>query len=510
MADQRTALEQQVMNDYGKYMSPSQNFAEGGLARGYTLGGFADASPEWMNKYTTTTQDVQRPMQDSSKQQRLDELTQRYYGDNTPLAKNYAEGSDGAVDLTDPEMQKYLTAQQPQVPVTQPNFAPIASGQTEPAGGGAVNAPAPMMLSANPELNALLSQYQMSTDYGPELKQARAARSAREADFNSAIDKLATTGDTGPTKAEMYWKLAAAFGTPGKTGAFGEGLTHAATSMAEHKAEERKAEVANKSLKMQALLKKQEYALESAKDTEKTLLSLQSEGMKDRREAMKAAIKDYIDSGKPLSEAGKIAKDKGLVPGTPEYTKEVDDQATLLVKKQMGQIDATLASANASLVNANAASAKAAREAIKLEPDERKSIRDDEDAIHAGKATLTNLDRAIALNDAAFTNTAADQATYKKLRQTNPNDPRVKATEELENLVGLNVVGSLKTTFGGNPTEGERNALNALGGLGSANREVRLKVLNRAKASLGEAIDYRDARIHKIETGGYRKKTEEK
>jgi hypothetical protein len=308
----------------------------------------------------------------------------------------------------------------------------------------------------------------------------------------------------------MYFRLAAAFGSPGKTGHFSEGLAQAAGALGDYSKEQRASQTTKRKLASEVALKKQELSLESAKDTEKTLLGLQSEANKDRREFIKAQVKELIDSGKPQSNAGKIAKDKGLTPGTKEYQEEVDKQVNLEIEKQVGAIKLQLQSGNIALANLGISQEKAAREAIKLEPDERKAIRDDEDAMFAARATIKNMNTALGFIDQAFTNTAADQAQYKKLKQTNPNDPRVKATEELENLIGLNVVGSLKTTFGGNPTEGERRALQELGGLGTANKEVRRAIIKRATKALEEAADYRSARISKIESGGYRKKTEEK
>lgn len=468
------------------------------------------------NMPTMAPQSLGKPMT-------IEELIARYYQGGNPFSQGYAKGGevkgyargteDGAFD--EESAATIMPYQMPEAPIAQaipqPNYAPITSGQVEPSGGGATpQAPqmAPAMTMANPELNALIQQYNTSADYGPELRQARADRRASEASFNKSLDMLMSGADEGPSKAEMYWKLAAAFGTPSKTGAFGEGLAQAAGAMAETKKEERTTGLAKRKLKADIAIKKQEMALEGAKDTEKTLLGLDSEQRKDKREFIKAQVKEYIDSGKPQSNAGKIAKDKGFKPGTEEYQAEVDKQVNLEIEKQLGAINAQLQSGKIALANLGISQEKASREAIKLEPDERKAIRDDEDAMFAAKSTIKNLTTAVGFVDQAFTNTAADQAAYKKLKQTNPNDPRVKATEELENLIGQNVVGSLKTTFGGNPTEGERRALQELGGLGSANKEVRKAIMARAKKALEEAADYRSARIAKIETGGYRKKTE--
>ncbi|MGI9143368.1 MAG: hypothetical protein ACR2IJ_09300 [Fluviibacter sp.] len=400
-----------------------------------------------------------------------------------------------------------------------PNFAPQQGiNQMVPSGGG--YSPAPVAgPGMNPDLQALLMQYTTGApDYGADLKTARTERQAQEKAFNTTLDSLLKGADEGPSKAEMYFRLAAALGKPTKFGSFGESLGPVAESLAEYQGDIRKSGQAKRKLATDIALKKQELSLEAAKDTEKTLLGLQSEASKDKREFIKAQVKEYIDSGKPASEAGKIAfdilrsknpgKSQAAITSSPEYGAEVDNQAKLLVEQKMAAINASLVGAQASLVGAKATAEKAERESIKLEPDERKSIRDDEDAIYAAKNTVANLNSALGLVDQAFTNTAADQAQYKKLKQTNPSDPRVKATEELENLVGLNVVGSLKTTFGGNPTEGERRALQELGGLGSANKEVRKAIMKRAAKALEEAVDYRGLRIKKIETGGYRKKTE--
>lgn len=420
-----------------------------------------------------------------------------------PLVKKYAVGG-----LKEEDPYSYSPIQVPDMQQTMaPNFTPLQTGQVEPSGGGAVIAPA--MASANPELDRLLKQYDIGADYSADLRQARLDRQASEKQFGQTLDKLLSGTDEGPSKAEMYFRLASAFATPTKTGAFGEGLGQAAGAMAETKKEERAASVAKRKLGAEIAMKKQELALEAAKDTEKTLLGLQSEANKEKREFIKAQVKELIDSGKPQSNAGKIAKDKGFVVGTKEYQDEVDKQVNLEIEKAVGAINAQLQSGKIALANLGLQQEKAGREAIKLEPDERKAIRDDEDAMFAAKNTIKNLNTAISFVDQAFTNNAADQAQYKKLKQTNPNDPRVKATEELENLIGQNVVGSLKTTFGGNPTEGERRALQELGGLGSANKEVRKAIMKRAAKALEEAADYRSARITKIETGGYRKKTAE-
>lgn len=419
----------------------------------------------------------------------LADLNAKYY--SQPVAMSHGGRVPGYAQ------EGYVDAENP-APLA-PDYNAQPAQQIEPSGGGAVPMPAALS-NMNPEFASLIAQYGQGADYSKEIAANTAARREQDVKFNTAIEALKKTAPDAPSQSEMWFKLAAAFADPGKTGSFGEGMGHAAAVMGEHRAETRKGIAAQNKINTELDLKQQQYALENLRDEGTQLRSLQGEASKEKREMIKAAIKDYVDSGKPQSEAGKIALDEGLKRGTPAYEARVSAITKQKLDNQLGALSAQLGSLAVQQQRVNL-------EQIQLEPDERKSIRDDEDAIHASKSVVKNLDRAMQLNDMAFTSTTADRATYNKLRNTNPNDPRVKATEELENLIGTNVVGSLKSSYGGNPTEGERAALKELGGLGSANKEVRAKIFQRSADALKEAADYRDARIKKIESGGYRRKT---
>ena len=363
----------------------------------------------------------------------------------------------------------------------------------------AVAAPKADVTGINPELAAMLKQYDTGIDYSKDIAANAAARRQQEAKFNQSISALKQTAPDVPSESEKWFKLAAAFSNPGKTGSFQEGMGNAAAVLSEYGAEKRKGLSAQRKLNTELDLKQQQYALENLRDEATQLRTLQGDASKDKREMIKAAIKDYVDSGKPQSEAGKIALDEGFKRGTDEYEARVTAITKQKLDNQLGMLNATLG-------NLALSQQKVASEQLKLEPDERASIREDENAIYASKSVLSNLDRAIQLNETAFANTPSDRALYNKLKVTKPDDARVKATEELENLIGTNVVGSLKSSYGGNPTEGERNALKELGGLGSANKQVRKAIFTRSAQAIKEASEFRQMRIQKIETGGYRKK----
>ena len=170
-------------------------------------------------------------------------------------------------------------AQLPQQPIAgAPVFTPLASGQTEPAGGGYAPPPAaPALANINPELYALMQQYTTGPDYSEELRRVGQERRTAEVGFNKALESAMKGADEGPSKAELYFRLAAAFGAPTKTGHFGESLGQAAGAMGEYSKEQRTAQTAKRKLATDILLKKQELALEGVKDREKTLLALQSD-----------------------------------------------------------------------------------------------------------------------------------------------------------------------------------------------------------------------------------------
>ena len=455
----------QIASGYSVYKALTS--AKGGLVDGYADGGLASGDD-------------------------LEQSVMADYGQYFGRAPGYA--NEGYVDVQDPAAL-----------VPTPNFTARPVQQIEPTGGGYT---APPVSTGDAGLMSLLTKYSTGDDYSKELAAARDERKASQLSFDTALGKMMEGADAGPSKSEMYFRLAAAFANPGKTGSFMEGMGHAAGTLAEVGGERRAAETAKRKLGTEVALKRQELALESAKDQERTLLGLQSESNKERRAFIAATVKEYIDSGKPASEAGRIAKDMGFKVGTQEYQAEVDKQATMLIEKQMSAIKAQLLSGNVALAGLGLQQQKFAHETTQLEPGELKIVMDNETGKQAAQTTIKNIDEALKYVGQAFTGTRTDKATFKTLRETRPDDPRVFATEQLENLLGANVLSSLKTTFGGaGITDSERRSLADLQGLGSATAAGRRQILMTARKALEESVKNRDAINYKVMSGGYRKDT---
>lgn len=383
-----------------------------------------------------------------------------------------------------------------------PDFTPIPGAM--PSMGGYAPQPEPAADASG--MQALLRQYGQTMDYSEDLKGARQERKSAQEEFNKTLDTLMKGGDEGPSQAELYFKLAAALGRPTRFGSFAESLGPAAEAMAEYQGDVRKAGQAKKKLATEIALKKQEMALESAKDTEKTLLGLQSEANKDKREIIKAQVQEYIQSGKPQSEAGRIAKDKGFKVGTPEYQEEVDKQAKMLIEKQLATISATLAGINVQQGQLALATKKEERAASELDPTELKLLIENKTFIKSSQATMDLMDEAMTLADKAFTKSTADQAQYRRLKVSNPSDPRVVATEQLEQILTTSGVSGLKAAFGGSPSDGERNMQLLTQGLGATSSASRKQIFNRIKNGLVKNKAFYDESNQDLLSGSYKKK----
>lgn len=385
-----------------------------------------------------------------------------------------------------------------------PDFTPIPGAV--PSMGGY----APQPESDATGLQALLQQYGQTSDYSQDLKAARQERKTAQEEFNKSLEGLLKGGEEGPSQAELYFRLAAALGTPTRFGSFAESLGPAAQAMADYQGEVRKAGQAKKKLATEIALKKQEMALEGAKDTEKTLLGLQSEANKDRREIIKAQVQEYIQSGKPQSEAGRIAKDKGFKVGTPEYQEEVDKQAKMLIEKQLASISATLAGIQVQQGQLALATKKEERAASELDPTELKMLADNKQSLRNTESAVTLMDEALTYIDKAFTKSTADQAQYRRLKVSNPNDPRVVATEQLEQILTTSGLAGLRASFGGNPTEGERQVQLLTQGLGATSPTSRRSIINRVKANLEKNKDFFKQANEDLLSGAYKKKPSSK
>jgi hypothetical protein len=372
----------------------------------------------------------------------------------------------------------------------------------------APEAPAPGDRSQ--QLLSLLQKYQGSAEspYRAELEAARKTSTAETEAFQKMLQSaMEGQKESGPSKAEMYFRLAAAFGTPGKTGSFFENLGTAGNVMAQYQKEEREAKKAGAASKLQLGLEAQKMRMAGAKEDLTTLRQLAGEEMKDQRAIATELIKDYVKSGQPQSSAGKQALDEGLKPGSPEYQKRVSQIAELNVERQMGLINSQLA--NMGLQQANAALQQQKfgfqqEQAAKLTAPEMKLKTETEDLLGQVAQGYKDLKRAMELNPNTFDTSLLDTAQRKALEAVGSKDPKVVNTRELENMLEKAALSQLKATFGGAITDGERAALLATQGMMSKSVEERDRIMQNAAAALKSSYARNKKRLNEINQGAYR------
>ncbi len=363
------------------------------------------------------------------------------------------------------------------------------------------------------ELQSMVDKGEMP--YAVERKLARERAEKESEAFNSILQNaINNQSDNAPSKAELYFRLAAAFGAPTKTGNFMESVSNAAMAGAQHKQAEREAMNAGKSLKLQYALEGQKTRMANAKEDEKSTQAMALEEMKNRKELANSLIKDYTKTNDPQSTAGKQAIDEGFSVGTPAYQKRVKEIGDQLASKNEAAVTAALGNLavaqsglglrNQELGMKQQEMERKAEQSRKLTPQEVKIKEETQDLLNATTDSLTALKKAYALNPKTFDSSLLDTAQRKLLEMSGSTDPKVLATREQENLLQEKALSGLKGAFGGNPTEGERKIMLDLQGIGAKSKEERARIMQNAfEASQAKQARLKE-RLKQINAGTFR------
>lgn len=185
------------------------------------------------------------------------------------------------------------------------------------------------------------------------------------------------------------------------------------------------------------------------------------------------------DADKPQSTPGKIAKDEGLTPGTPEYQARV--------KALTGE-----------------------GKGMTLSAQEQKELFEAEDIVNASKSVLLNLSKAKEINNKAYSGFGAGaRRTIARNIPGVSESEGVTTTTEIENLVLSNGLDQLKAIFGGAPTEGERKILLDIQGSINMSPKEREKIWDRAMTAAARRMKSSQEKMDRIRKGGYGKVTPE-
>jgi hypothetical protein len=366
-------------------------------------------------------------------------------------------------------------------------------------------APAAPAASPSQRFEDLVSKYAGTGDkYKEDIKAASAKAKAETEAFQKRIaDAMKGNEDTMPSKAEMYFRLAAALGAPTKTkSGFMENVAGAAGAMADYQKSVTEAKRANQAQNLQLGLKGQELSMQAAKEELAMLQGLDTQEAQDRRAILKAQIEHEMKAMEPDSAEGKRARDEGFIPGTEafkERVKQLVSQSPTMredaLRIQQQKLEETI---------------KQNEEKNKTLPPKIVELKSEaEKRIDAADAMESKFARAWDLSDPekdqVFSGSTADKAQRKFLELTNSKHPKVVNTDELEQLLGQNAVDQLKAAFGGNPSNKEGEIIRDLQGIGAKSLEGRRVIIENTVNALRERREKEKERLKHINAGDYNK-----
>ncbi|MCJ2063239.1 transglycosylase SLT domain-containing protein [Methylobacterium sp. J-088] len=199
----------------------------------------------------------------------------------------------------------------------------------------------------------------------------------------------------------------------------------------------------------------------------------------------------------------------GLEPGSPEFRsyvltgKEPTDRDE--GAKITAQIEARRKAAEGLGLEPNSPSYRSFVGTGKLGADrdmsavDKKAIDAADNAVLSAQATIGLMQQAKALSGDAYSGPWAGKLSAVTGSFTDAG----KATLELDNLVQSNALTNLKTTFGGNPTEGERKILLEVAGSSNLPHDLRVKIYQRAIDAATLRQQQNESRAAQIREGTY-------
>ena len=131
----------------------------------------------------------------------------------------------------------------------------------------------------------------------------------------------------------------------------------------------------------------------------------------------------------------------------------------------------------------------------------QKELIESDDNVQQSASAIAALKKAKTINDKAYSGYGA--STRAALVSNLGGSKSADATVELDNLIGNQALSSLKTIFGGNPTEGERAILLDLQASSSKTPTQRTAIIDRAIKAAEVRAKYAGSKAQSIRSGKY-------
>lgn len=131
----------------------------------------------------------------------------------------------------------------------------------------------------------------------------------------------------------------------------------------------------------------------------------------------------------------------------------------------------------------------------------QKELIESDDNVQSAAAAIESLRKAKTINDAAYSGYGA--STRAALVSNLGGSESADATVELDNLIGNQALGSLKSIFGAAPTEGERKILIDLQASSDKSPAQRATIIDRAIKAAEVRAKYANSKAQSIRSGKY-------
>lgn len=317
----------------------------------------------------------------------------------------------------------------------------------------------------------------------------------------------------GPDKSEKWLALAAALGRPTRGGGIGESISNASEALLGYKQAKTKAERERDAQLSELQLGRAKEELHGYDSLDKLALQYS----KPQRLAFNPVTGQAQD---PFT--GRIIPVEGIAnEGPPLKTDTVGGRTVIRNPKGAPTVltpldswrpaskeEARLYGVTAGQVNTTTGEFKATPGvANKLTPAETGVLTEATETLDKGPRTIKIFDEALALNDQARGGKLGTLAQGIDSWIPGTSDAE-RATTNLDQLITTQALESLRATFGGNPTEGERKILLDIQGSSSMNPASRAEVFRRAKAAVASRMKIARQNVTRVRQGYYSQRSQ--
>ena len=376
----------------------------------------------------------------------------------------------------------------------------LINNQTKNAQGASTNTEKMLKMLENDQIN-----------YGNKISEQQENYNSETKALQEMMNNMANNQSKGPSESEKWFRLAAAFGQPTQSGSFFDSLGNASEALGDIASERRKATTAGDQVKLQAA----QFGLGLLKEqlnSDKTLSAAQlqrNQNIQDRimewdfnadKQAQEnifnlMTIKEQrlweTENRKtiPQTAAGLAAEEAGYSKGSPDYkefVKAVIDRENKIAKLNIAALE---------------------RKAASLTKPEIDARKDADEDIKSTEGAIKLLEEALLLSPKSY---AGDwYSVSKKALQgvIDADDQMYMDSERLENLLSQGALATLKATFGGNISDGERAANLEITGAKMKTEKGRTETIRLALETMREYEKEANDRLRDILSGDYVKRT---